>query len=219
MAVFWLMYLVAVFVLSAGAAGGLGLIAYDVYRSVARTMLVLMSVGVCGLWPLVRLSQVPPERVWRSARQDLVVVVLPLVLICLPQSARWLADWPLEVTLRLWLCLALWAVAVAMLVACAQRRGWSPAVAMGLCLLVCFGGAVFAVAPQTTQPGATQADTVGIHELLSAPTALMEMTLDRSWSGFNARVSDRHWLALVPPGLVAVVFGLLGALAPGERRA
>ncbi|MDI1288433.1 MAG: hypothetical protein PSX37_00590 [bacterium] len=213
------MYLIAVFVLSTGAGGGLGLVAYDVYRSVARTMLVLMSVGVCALWPLVRLSQATPERIWRAAWQDFVVVVVPLLLICLPQSASWMADWPLEVSIRLWMCLTLWAVAVSMLIACAQRRGWSPAVSTMVCLLVCFGGALFAVFPPAANGGAIGVEVVGFRELVSAPTALLEMTQDRSWSGLNARITDRHWLALVPPGLAALVFGLTGVFAPGERRA
>jgi len=216
-AAFWLAYLVATFGVSAGSAGGLGLVAFDVYRQVARTSLVLASIGVGVLWPLIRLSQARPERIGRSALADLIVVVLPLGVVSLSQSLGWLADWPLAVTLRVWVAFGAWAVWIAVLIAVAQSRGWPPWFAMAVCLCLSFGGAIFGL--HTARPPLVDADSIRLSDMLSIPTAVLELTRDRSWTGQSASVGLRHWLVVVPPAILLALWGLAAAVVPVRKRA
>jgi len=203
LAVFWLMYLTAAFAVAIGGSGASALVAFDVYRQVGRTMLVLTAIGMCVLWPMVRLSQSRPERPWRGMWQDVLVIAGPVVGLCAAQSAPWLADWPVMVAVAVCATMAAWALAIGALIACAQSWDWPRAAAMALCLVVGAGGALFALRPSPVADGSA-GERVEVRRMLSAATATLEMTGDRSWTGSNASVEARHWFALLPPGVVAV---------------
>jgi len=205
-ALFWLIYMAGSFAVALGGAGGLGLVAFDVYRQVGRTMLVLVAIGMGAVWPMVRLSQEAPPRPWRGMMQDVSVVAGPVIVLCAAQSAPWLANWPWEVALVVASTLVAWGLAVGAFVACAQVRGWAASAAMAGCIAVCGAGAAAALMVE-----GSEGTGVDVLNLLSAATAVLEMTGDRSWTGQNASVEAGHWLALVPPGVVfltCVVWGL-----------
>lgn len=96
----WTMYLLVATVLAFAYVGPTGTITVEAYRPVARGLVLSGVLGVCVLWPMVRLSQLTPRgdsRWWTI--KDWLVVVLPLQAVVLPQS--FLAGWPLERLLAL----------------------------------------------------------------------------------------------------------------------
>lgn len=91
------------------------------YGPAGRIMLVVLTIGVCVLWPMVRLSQVSPKaNILGFALADFVVVLLPLQLVLWPLT--FLAGWPLNTVLGVAALLSAWAMLVSGLLALVQMR-------------------------------------------------------------------------------------------------
>lgn len=219
LAFMWTLYLFLASMMTFAYVGTHGTLSWDVYRPVARLMLVTATVGVGVLWPMVRLSQAPPRS--RAAMLgDWVVIVLPLTAVILPQA--WLAGWPRDVVTALASHLAGWALLVAGVLtvalcgrdaAGAMRR----VAAMIACivLLLAWPAASAAMWALGAEPPAEAA-------LGSPITAIYALTFDQPYRGHWHTVGDGQWWMILAVGCVGlVVFLAAVATRSGEvtRRA
>lgn len=212
----WTLYLMAVVTVAFAAHGAFASASGTPLRPAGRMMVELVILGVCVLWPAVRLSQALPLSggIAASAR-DLVVLLVPAQALLWPQV--WLARWPPEVVVALAALLLVWGLLVGGVLAMAlgpagatARRGAlgvegermgarSRSRWMVLVLLLVLGGAVAAVA----EPGRDGTALVeGRMEWMLSPfTAAYELTEPREWAGGMRSVGRIHWLLIVLVGL------------------
>ncbi|MEM1422822.1 MAG: hypothetical protein AAGH64_02350 [Planctomycetota bacterium] len=111
-----------------------------------QTMMLLVFVGVCVLWPATRLSQLSPERPRRATLVDLSIMLIPVQAVVWPMPL--LTGWTWIVTLGLVLAVAGWGVLIGAVLArgCASVRSYARTWAMGAVLaLVAMGPLVSVV--------------------------------------------------------------------------
>jgi hypothetical protein len=219
----WTVYLL---VGAMGTLASLGVLAtVESYQYAARLLLVLMAIGVVGLWPMVRLSQVVPYRVpapGQTARpetvrsragqilEDVLVVLLPIQAVIWPQV--WLAAWSGEVLGAVDALICAWGVLVGGILALALgrassgvgRAGWM-AIIMALVLL----------APALMLTGV---DAPSIRTA-SPLTGIYEITRDRASEGLEASVSVEHWRMIgVTLGVGILIWGYIFVRGGGPGR-
>lgn len=101
-----------------------------------QSMVLLVFVGLCVLWPATRLSQTPPARPRRATLTDLMIMLIPVQAVVWPMPL--LTGWTWSVTLGLVLTIAGWGVLMGAVTArgCASMRSyvrtWAMAVALGM---------------------------------------------------------------------------------------
>ncbi|GAB4516530.1 MAG: hypothetical protein Tsb0013_21080 [Phycisphaerales bacterium] len=89
-----------------------------------QSMMLLVFVGVCVLWPATRLSQLSPERPRHATIMDLLIMLIPVQAVVWPMPL--LTGWTWAVTGGLVLAVAGWGVLVGALIArgCASMRSY-----------------------------------------------------------------------------------------------
>lgn len=106
-AVLWVMYVMASMAGSVHWVYGATQVTADSYSPAARIMLIVIAVGACVLWPMVRLSQVRPRgSVLGAIALDAWVIVVPVLMVVWPMI--YMAGWPLEVVLAMSLLMLAW---------------------------------------------------------------------------------------------------------------
>ena len=112
-ALLWTLYLMLATLVMFATLSASPSVTPEVYRPAARTLMLLVMVGVMVLWPMTRLSQAPPGRgVMSGVMKDLVVVLLPVQALVWPHAMGVLSDWPLDVVAALALSIVAWALIV-----------------------------------------------------------------------------------------------------------
>jgi hypothetical protein len=115
------------------------------FSPAARTMLTVIAAGVVILWPMTRLSQVPPARpVVRAVALDLFIMLGPAQMVIWPLI--FLADWPVKVVAAVAAQLAAWGAVVGAVLAVAlvgrshargaARSSWRPGIAWMLVVVL-----------------------------------------------------------------------------------
>ncbi|MEM8835432.1 MAG: hypothetical protein AAGD00_06390 [Planctomycetota bacterium] len=108
-ALLWSVYLMVASMLTLFSTRALGMPTTQQHEFGVRAMLTLAMVGVCVIWPAVRLSQERPERPLRDSLADTIVVLIPLNALLWP--APLLTLWPISIAATLaavfgaWTCL------------------------------------------------------------------------------------------------------------------
>ncbi len=186
--------------------GGAGNV--DAYRPAARGLLVTVAVGVSLLWPMMRLAQAVPSGGLRgctaATMRDLVVILVPIQAVIWPQAL--LARWPLDAVAAVAACFTVWTVLVggvlAFCLACGGRvqgnkwRWWAMLGVAFMVNVVPAIGVVWASIAPLARPR-------GPWMMASPMTAIVELTLDRSWRGRSLEVDGTHWRAIIIVGGVA----------------
>jgi hypothetical protein len=86
-AFFWTLYLLGATLMGFMALGFVGGITAEVYRPIARGIIITVMVGAVILWPMTRLSQAMPTRGGaRAVRADMIVMLVPLQAVVWPQA-------------------------------------------------------------------------------------------------------------------------------------
>jgi len=225
-AALWLAYLFGAIAFSLGGVGLFGLLATDVYRPAARTLLTLAAVGVAVLWPMARLSQEAPKRPLRALLVDLLVMVVPVQAVIWPQAFPWMAGWPLSVAAALAGLFLAWTGLMSGLLAvyfaasqCGRFRPMPRWGMMLLVMLVVLAGPAVAVTTPIASRAAVGVDVADPWLVSSPMTAVYELTRDRSWSGQSARIGPGHWLAVGMTGLCALFsWGVAAAVGRGAEQ-
>ncbi len=111
-AVLWVMYVMAAMIGSVQWVYGATDVTQESYSPAARIMLIVIAVGACVLWPMVRLSQSRPRgSVLGAVALDSWVVLVPVLMVVWPMI--YMAGWPLEVVIALSALVLVWVVLAA----------------------------------------------------------------------------------------------------------
>jgi hypothetical protein len=122
-------------------------------------LLALIQVGVVVVWPLLRLSQIPPRIASRAAAVDLLIVLAPSAAILGPMG--FLTKWSGATVAVLCASLVSWTVLYAGIIALAGRVRSSTARAawMLVCLALAAAGPLVGLLAASRAGGAASPDT------------------------------------------------------------
>ena len=207
----WMIYLMAATALMFSSISRAQSMSPEVTRPAARTMLLVVVVGMSVLWPMLRFSQmqasVGSAGHVRRALRDALVLFVPMQAVVWPQCWNSLAGWPIEVVAAISALLLGWLLVLAGVVALGvssieRNKGderfrvlW-----MLLVLLIVLG------APMIGGVQAMGAE-IGVGQpragwLLSPVTGVLELVRDRRELGTPGRVFSEHWKLILAIGLV-----------------
>lgn len=218
----WTLYLLAATLLGFGSLGAVGAIHASTYRTVARIILVTVSVGIVVVWPMTRLSQVKPARNGvRLAWADFVVVVLTIQAVVVPQVFLPFG-WSKSIVIAISLILSAWIFAVAGLLAVALRPGsrraaQSPPVHGWLWMLVIIllTFAIPAGLLVSTSSGTAAGTRSGTSNeirrawLASPVTGVYELTRRRPHTSIAPVLDRNDWIVIGSPAAIGAVFWLV----------
>lgn len=121
LALIWTLYLMAASILMLAMVGRGGVGDLSIYRPAARGLALSIMLGVCVLWPCVRLSQVRPTRGGLVASaQDIPIILIPSLAVIMPQAT--LGGWGVMPMLLMSVVAGSWTILVGGLLAIAQGR-------------------------------------------------------------------------------------------------
>lgn len=220
LALAWTIFLALATILCLASLAARGATSYESYRPAARSLLAVVAVGLCVLWPMVRLSQSSGKGpVWAWVWKDLVVLLMPAQAVIWPQAFFFLAKWPIDVVAAVAAMLSAWAVLTGAVLA----TGWrvidsegSGAARRGRVMLVLVG--VVALGPLISWPVRIRG-RVGSPEfdgwaMTSPITGVFELTRDRLWTGRSAEIVAAHWWAIAVVSAVGIVSWIVVGLVP-----
>ncbi len=204
-ALLWTAFLMAATLLMFASLSAAWVVTPESYRPAARTLLMVVSVGVVVLWPMTRLCQAPPgQRPLWATFKDMVVVLAPVQALVWPHALRILAGWPIEVVAGVSCVMIAWGVVAGGVLAVAQasaprRAGGGARWAWMLVFVALVVGAPAWLAWRgalrvDSVDGASVGTTLGW--MFSAPTAVAELTRARVWTGRPASIGSMHWMAI-----------------------
>lgn len=191
-----------------------GQLSATVYRPAARTMAVLVVVGMGVLWPVVRASQAPQrEAPVLDVLRDWSVLVVPALVLLWPQVL--LAGWPVPVVGAVSATLLVWMGVSGVILMWWHRfsdGGWAGRAAVaGVCVLLAAGVPLVLLATGTL---ALERAGGGVSRgwMWSPVTGVWEVLRPRAWSGTPAAVFPGHWGVLRAQGVTVVGALLASAL-------
>lgn len=202
----WTMFLMASAAVTVFSVGVLGMPQRVQFQPAARAMFAMAAIGLCVLWPMVRLSQAAPSRPLRAVWLDIASLILPAQAIVWP--TKLLTGWSWEVLAGCAAAQASWTVLVGAMIGTALRGGAARPIGartgwMGAVLLVVGG------APALLLLGGLLGVTPGEAGWLASPLTVSH-TLTASLSGLSPGMTRAEWAAVALPGLVGLVgWGLL----------
>ena len=215
MALFWMIYLMGATVLMFSSMSKAHAISHEITRPAARMMIVVVMLGMCVFWPMLRLSQRHPRsgHVWFVLR-DALVLFVPMQAVLWPQVSGVLAHWPVPVVGALVLLCASWLLllggVLALAIASVSRidAGAGPrAIWMSLLLLIVFAAPIGAIIGTVAIPAPIDQPRIGW--LLSPITGALELLRDRDATGSPARVYPQQIRMLLAIGCVGLALLLI----------
>lgn len=228
----WTLYLMGVVTLLFVHSGALSSFSYEAFRRSSRLTMLMLVLGVCVLWPMVRLSQATARSGGVAVvARDLVVLLVPAQALIWPQV--WLSAWSLEVVLALFALLCVWALLIGGILAimlggpaggggfaALQQEGAKISsgrrlLGLGACVLACVVGSVLALLHAGAGEGSAWLEARPLW-MLSPFLGVLELTRERPWLAVSSGVGRIHWLMVAALGVVALgVWVVCGAIAAG----
>lgn len=221
LAFMWTIYLFIATAMTFAAITGVGGLTLDVYRPALRILLATVGAGVILVWPMIRLSQTPPdEHSAVAALKDFFAIVVPLQAIVWPQ---WLlAAWPINVIGALSATLTAWAVLASGLLAIFFRHGPSrephadfapptSAPTARTSMMIVFValaalGPILGAAIDLLGTSGRGSPGPAWWMLASPISAVFEVSRDRFSTGSSAKSLPVHWAAAANVAVVGFVF-------------
>ncbi|MDX2114922.1 MAG: hypothetical protein SFZ24_04775 [Planctomycetota bacterium] len=195
LALLWALYLMSGSLLTLFTVRSLTVPTTEQFVLGCRGLMLVIVLGLCVLWPALRLSQAYPEKPTRSVLGDLGVLLAPVQAVVWPMPL--LTYWSLEVTAGLSLMLTSWSLVAAVVVRWSYGRadGWGRrwATTAGLVALVAAAPAALAAL------GGWGGRAV---ELLSPLTAVWGLT--DAPRALSPVMQPLEWGLAAAPGLFAV---------------
>ncbi len=186
----WMVYLLLATLGTFASAGAFGGFTIDTYRPAVQKLMLLLVVGVCVVWPMIRLSQRAPERVGLSVLKDYVILVGPMQAVIWPQIL--LASWPVSITGAISLWIAGWGLVTAALLAMGLKKsgrggmGWWMAAHVALIGIGVIGLVVV---------GGNLSDDLGWGWMMSPISGVFDISLERQTMPGGMGTLGRHWIA------------------------
>ncbi len=215
MALFWMVYLMGATVLMFSSMSRAHAISPEITRPAARLMILIVMLGMCVLWPMLRLSQQHPRgnHVWFALR-DALVLFVPLQAVLWPHISTVLAHWPIPVVATLTLLSASWLLLLAGVLALAMssvaRSGggmWPRTIWMLVFVLIVFAAPIGAIVGTTQVPVGVDHPRIGW--LLSPITGVLEVVRDRDELGMPARIFQQQTRMILAIGCVGLALLLI----------
>lgn len=230
----WMVYLMGATVLMFSSMATAYSISPEITRPAARSMLMVIVIGLSVLWPMVRFSQRQVGHIGftgqshvGSAVRDAVVLFVPMQAVLWPQAMGVLAGWPIEVVAAISALFLGWIIILAGVIAlgCAsieRNKGKESirVVWMVLVMLIVFGAPL--VGSVNGMGASVGVDRPRVGWLLSPVTGLLEIVRDRRELGTSARVFIEQWrliIALVCVGSALLLLARAGEVARSKYRA
>jgi len=203
-ALLWTLYLLASALLTVFSIRSVGLPTQEQFLLGGRSMTLMCALGVCPLWPMVRLSQIRAPKPIRAAWQDAMILTIPSCSVILPITL--LTGWTLQVSFALCLMLAVWAFVSGGLIALGsgyesrKARLASMALAWALSL-----GAPIAVWAGTSSGFLDVESRLGDLSLLLSPvSAIFVLSAPEPGAVYSFQVEPRAWRWLAAPALLGL---------------
>lgn len=196
----WTMYLMASAAVTVFSVGVLGMPQRQQFQPASRAMFAMAAIGLTILWPMVRLSQSPPERPLRSVWLDMAALVLPAQAIVWP--TRLLTGWSWSVLAGCAFAQAAWTLLVGAMLTAGLRGGRDGSIGartgwMGAILLVVGG------APAAQLLGGLLGFTPGEPGWLASPLTISH-ALTTAPSGLSPVMTRGEWLAVAAPAALGL---------------
>jgi len=205
-ALFWAVYLLGSAAATVFAVREFGFLDSSTFRPAVRALLVLTALGVCALWPMVRLSQAPPRSPVAASIADCVVILIPAQGVLWPMV--WLANWPWEIGAGLAALFTAWTLFVGAVLALSTsgtgilaRTVW-----MLIVLAVTAGAPTLLVISSFLRNRQVPDETL----LASAYTAVIVLT--SAPSGLTPKMTTLEWIASSAPAVLAIPVWALASL-------
>lgn len=204
---FWTIYLLLAAAATLFATRAAGLVRTILYQHTSRRLMVLIVIGACILWPMVRLCQKRADGLgMKSILADWLGVALPVAAVFLPLPL--LTGWTWALLGAVWSVIAGWALVCLSVAAWGTRRSNGTeaglprrVLAMVAVLLVVSGGWWLASAPGAATRKVARWSPI---------SHVVELT--RPASGLIARAEPGDWRA------VTLVWGIGAVLCVGVGR-
>lgn len=203
-ALLWTAFLMAATLLMFASLSAAWVVTPESYRPAARSLLMVVILGVVVLWPMTRLCQAPPrERALSATLKDMVVVLLPVQALVWPHALRILSGWPTGVVAAVSVSTIVWGVLAGGVLAMAQvtsrgRMGVARTMWMFVVLLLVVGAPAWLALTGALRvdhvDGSSAGTTLGW--MFSPVTAVAELTRSRPWTGRSASITGLHWGAI-----------------------
>lgn len=207
-ALLWAAYLMAVTGLTAYRAGSMSGMGVEGVRATGRMLLACAAGGMAALWPMVRLSQSPPDKPRAVALADVVSILAPTHAIL--WTMHFVVAWGWRASLATGALLTSWGVLIAGVILCGQRPDRGPrSFWMAACLGLALAGPVLWVASGLVsgQPG--------VDAMLLASPISGVYAITATVGGAPAQVGAAAWAAVLAPGLIG---GCLWVAARDDER-
>lgn len=203
------------------------------YREGARMLVTVISIGITLLWPMLRLSQLPPVGGGTAmVIKDLIILLIPLQAVLWPQVV--ITGWTVSAVAATDLLLVSWALLVGAMLAIAVGPGRRPRLGeqtldadyqarkigldrtfwmLGLLVGVSLGPVLLLTLQSV---GRASSEDVQLLLRMSSPlTAPWEMLKSRIWTGQHAVVGGAHWRAAWMTACLAVSAWILVGIIRG----
>lgn len=172
----------------------------------SRALFVMIALGACVLWPMVRLSQQFPARRVRTVLVDAVIIAAPAWIVLMPSPM--LTRWSIEIAVALSVSLTAWTVLAGGALALAYR--FPSHLGRVICMLLILLGTV--VAP------------LGL-VLLRLPSEVLWFSpftvvfqISASKPAVAPTMTPEEWRTILWPGALGLGALLLAAVLPGHHR-
>lgn len=210
-ALLWAVYLMIGALLTIFAVRSLTIPTTGQFVAGCRAMLALTFIGICVLWPMVRLSQRFPERVARSVWIDAAALLAPAQAVLWPMP--YLTRWGWSVNGALALSMIGWTLTVGALLAFAQRAPGRESRILWMLLflaLVSAGPLLLLAIASTGRPAPVESLA-----WLSPVTTLYRLT--GAPSGVTPNMTFHEWVGALVPLMAAAALWASHAVAPEPR--
>lgn len=195
----WAMYLMGAALMTIFAVRSLGAPAAGRYEYGCRAMVILVVCGLGVLWPMVRLSQVPPAHPVRAMLVDLCAMLAPVQAVVWPMPL--LTTWTLPVAGGLNLMIASWALLAGVLLAFGSASRSMATRTLLMLVAVAFVGAAPGLALYLGSAGSPPMP--GWWEMLSPITATLALTA--APGNQTPQMTGLDWVWAAAPMVVALV--------------
>jgi hypothetical protein len=189
------------------------------YAPTARILLIVVVVGMCVLWPMVRLSQASARQPVAAALADLLVVLAPAQVVIWPLSL--MAAWPIDVVAAVAMLMLSWSlVACAVVAVGGLIRVQSPRDPRLLLrsLLMTLSIALIAVVPVAMELARSTGRHVPAWGTACSPLSGIWSITGRGLSGAPAPVTTQQWGAIGITGCAGLAAVVLCAIASARHR-
>jgi len=213
-ALLWMIYLMGATVVMFSTMSRAHTISTGITRPAARTMLILIVIGFCVLYPMLRLSQRHPTNgnVWFALR-DAFVLFVPLQAVLWPQVSAILASWSFTVIAGVSLFFGCWMILIAGMLALAMRsiayndNAVNRGIWIILFLAIVLAAPAAGLLGNITPP--TPIDQPRIGWLLSPLTGVLELVRDREQLGVSTKIYPQQIRMMLAIGCVGLALLLI----------